>query len=79
MVANPSIPPLPTTPTRLRPPPVIDLTGNTDIDDDHDDDDNDNDNDAVVNYTPLGDRKKRAVSDRKKKAVGVDNPDKSRQ
>jgi hypothetical protein len=49
------------------------------MDDDHDDDDNDNDNDAVVNYTPLGDRKKRAVSDRKKKAVGVDNPDKSRQ
>jgi hypothetical protein len=58
IVANPSIPPLPTTPTRLHPPPVIDLIGNTDVDDDHDHNDDDDD-DAVVNYTPFGDRKKR--------------------
>jgi hypothetical protein len=46
------------------------------VDDDHDDNNNDdNDDDAVVNYTPFGDRKKRAVSDKQKKVVSMDNPD----
>jgi hypothetical protein len=75
IMANPSIPPLPTTLTRLRPPPVIDLTGNTDVDDDHDHNNDDNDDDAVVNYTPFGDRKKRVVGEKQKKVVSMDNPD----
>jgi hypothetical protein len=74
IVANPSIPPLPPTLNRLRPPPVVDLTGNTDADDDDVEDDEEDDN-TVDNNTPFADRKKRAVGDRKKRAVSDDDPD----